>query len=88
MTGTPLAYGFFNSVGVLQVGSSNISCTFAGLEYIISITGQAYVVSQFVTNVTAAGGFAVPHCQPQATTWLSRSSMRPAYQSQLPTGFR
>jgi hypothetical protein len=60
MTGTPLAYGFFNSVGVLQVGSSNISCTFAGLEYIISITGQAYVVSQFVTNVTAAGGFAVP----------------------------
>jgi len=45
---------------VLQVGSSNISCTFAGLEYIISITGQAYVVSQFVTNVTAAGGFAVP----------------------------
>jgi hypothetical protein len=61
MTGTPLAYGTFNSTGAKQFGSSNISCSWipADTWYACSITGQNYFYTQFVTNITPFA-FAIP----------------------------
>jgi hypothetical protein len=64
MTGTPLAYGFFNMDGVRQVGSNNLNCTWNSnpgfSRYDCSITGVSYLYSQFVTIVTPSGGLAIP----------------------------
>ena len=62
LTGTPLAYGTFNSTGAKQAGSSNISCSWdsANSRYLCAITGQSYYYTEFVTNVTPFNAFAVP----------------------------
>jgi hypothetical protein len=54
LTGTPLAYGAFDTNGILQSGSSNISCSWnaPAFLYQCGIAGQNYYYLSYVANVT------------------------------------
>ena len=52
-TGLPLAYGFVNSDGTLNAGTSNISSiTWNSDRYEITISGEAYFYNNYVTIIT------------------------------------
>jgi len=48
----PIALGFVNTNGTLNVGSSNVSSTFNSGRYEITISGYSYFFSEYVTLVT------------------------------------
>lgn len=56
MTPTPIAHGFFDTNGVQQSGSSNISCSWDSTDkwYACTITGVAFYFSSYTVNVTPA----------------------------------
>jgi hypothetical protein len=61
MTGTPLAYGRFNSTGSRTAGSSNISCGWDVTKYQCQISGESYFYGDYVTVVTPDGiNIAIP----------------------------
>jgi len=54
LTGTPLAFGAFDTNGTRQSGSSNISCPWNTTSswYQCTITGENYFFLSYVANVT------------------------------------
>jgi hypothetical protein len=55
-TALPIAYGFVNSNGTLAKGSPNVSSTWSGSNYEITITGENYFWTDYVTQVTLTSG--------------------------------
>ncbi len=52
---TPIAYAFINSDGSVQSGTPNVSCTWTGTRYEITISGESYFYNTYVTVVTLSG---------------------------------
>ncbi len=52
----PIAYGFVNSSGTLANGTPNVTSSYDGSRYVISIDGESYFFNEYVTVITLASG--------------------------------
>ena len=52
----PIAYGVINAMGNVETSSGNITSTWNGTAYEISISGENYNTLEYITQVTVVGG--------------------------------
>ena len=65
----PIAWGIIDSDGVIRKGSTNFTCTWTGLSYEITITGESYYFLDWVTLVTPVSG---DPALPRTTSGMSK----------------
>ena len=61
----PIAFGFINSNGSVASSSGNVSCTWSGSRYEITITGESYFYNSYITVITL--------CDPRSTMVMIRT---------------